>query len=62
MVNDAVNLKPPGPMKAFWFAFRENKGAVVGATIVLLVVFCAVFCLRPVIRLCREVGDVDPGK
>lgn len=43
MVNEAVNLKPPGPMKAFWFAFRENKGAVVGATIVLLVVFCAVF-------------------
>ena len=34
---------PPGPLRAFWRAFRENRGAVLGLTIVTLIVFIAVF-------------------
>ena len=34
---------PPGPFAAFWFAFRENKGAVVALAVVSLIVFLAVF-------------------
>jgi dipeptide transport system permease protein len=43
MVAEPVNLKPPGPALAFWNAFRENRGAVIGAAVVLLVVLCAIF-------------------
>jgi dipeptide transport system permease protein len=34
---------PAGALRAFWYSFRENKGAVVGSIVVGLVVFCAVF-------------------
>jgi dipeptide transport system permease protein len=34
---------PPGPLKAFWNAFRENRGAVTGLVILSLIVLCAVF-------------------
>jgi dipeptide transport system permease protein len=34
---------PPGPLLAFWRAFRENRGAVLGLVIVSLVVFLAIF-------------------
>ena len=35
-------LAQPGPLRAFWFAFRENKGAVLGLSLVLLVVGLAI--------------------
>ena len=34
---------PPGPFRAFWRAFRENRGAVLGLAVVCIVVFVAVF-------------------
>jgi dipeptide transport system permease protein len=46
MVDDplaAAVLAQPSPLRAFWGAFRENKGAVVGLTLVLMVVALAVF-------------------
>jgi dipeptide transport system permease protein len=39
----AVRRAPPGPFMAFWHAFRENRGAVVGLTVVALIVFMAIF-------------------
>jgi dipeptide transport system permease protein len=38
---------PPGPMRAFWLAFRENRGAVVGLIVVILI--CAIAIWAPVI-------------
>ena len=32
---------PPGPLKAFWNAFRENRGAVIGLGVVVFVVLVA---------------------
>jgi dipeptide transport system permease protein len=43
MAVDTVQMSPPGALKSFWYAFRENKGALVGSAVVLLVVFCALF-------------------
>ena len=43
MAVETLHIKPPGPALAFWHAFSENKGAVVGAAVVALVVFCAIF-------------------
>jgi dipeptide transport system permease protein len=43
MAVDTVQMNPPGALKSFWYAFRENKGALVGSAVVLLVVFCALF-------------------
>jgi dipeptide transport system permease protein len=45
----AINIQvaPPGPVRAFWNAFRENRGAVVGLIVVVLI--CAVAILAPVI-------------
>ena len=34
---------PPSPLRAFWAAFSENRGAVVGLAIVTLVVLLAIF-------------------
>ncbi|MDP8995970.1 MAG: ABC transporter permease subunit [Pseudomonadota bacterium] len=34
---------PPSPFVAFWHAFRENRGAVIGLCVVILVVFGGVF-------------------
>ncbi len=43
MVAEPLALSPPGALRAFWFAFRENRGAVIGAAIVTLVIICAIF-------------------
>ena len=34
---------PPGPLAEFWHYFRENKGAVAGLAVVLLLIFLAAF-------------------
>jgi dipeptide transport system permease protein len=36
-------LAQPSPLSAFWSAFRENKGAVVGLSLVLVVIGLALF-------------------
>jgi dipeptide transport system permease protein len=43
MVAETLRVSPPSASQAFWFAFRENRGAVVGAIIVGIVVLCAIF-------------------
>ena len=35
--------KPPGRLLAFWRSFRENRGAVLGLTVVSIVIFIALF-------------------
>ncbi|MFO1171732.1 MAG: ABC transporter permease subunit [Hyphomicrobiaceae bacterium] len=35
--------KPPGPMRAFWNAFSENRGAVIGLILVCLIILMALF-------------------
>src|SRR5690242_13619256 len=35
--------KPPGRLLAFWRSFRENRGAVLGLTVVSIVIFIAIF-------------------
>jgi dipeptide transport system permease protein len=49
MPSDAamVQTAPPGPMRAFWLAFRENRGAVAGLIVVALI--CAIAILAPVL-------------
>lgn len=50
MPSDAVApavLAPPGPFRAFWNAFRENRGAVVGLVFVVFV--CLVALLAPLL-------------
>ncbi len=37
-----VPTAPPSSMAAFWHAFRENKGAVVGATVAILIALVAI--------------------
>jgi dipeptide transport system permease protein len=36
-------LSQPGPLRALWIAFRENKGAVLGLALVMTVVALAIF-------------------
>jgi dipeptide transport system permease protein len=43
MAVEALQSAPPGAFRSFWNAFRENKGALAGAAVVLLIVLCAVF-------------------
>jgi dipeptide transport system permease protein len=43
MAVETLSSTPPGAFRSFWFAFRENRGAVIGAAIVALIVFCAIF-------------------
>ena len=38
----AVTPVPPRPLRAFWLAFLENRGAVIGLTIVLMIVLLAI--------------------
>ncbi|MFO1033523.1 MAG: ABC transporter permease subunit [Hyphomicrobiales bacterium] len=38
----APALAPPGPFRAFWEAFRENRGAVAGMILVLLILAIAI--------------------
>ena len=35
--------KPPGPMRAFWNSFSENRGAVIGLVLVCLILLMALF-------------------
>jgi len=37
-----AQAKPPGPFRAFWSAFSENRGAVIGLIVVTLVVVIAI--------------------
>ena len=39
----AIATAPPGPFTAFWRAFRENRGAVIGLAVVATIVIVAVF-------------------
>ena len=39
----SVQPAPPGPLTAFWRAFRDNRGAVIGLSVVCFIVFLAVF-------------------
>ena len=39
----SANPAPPGPFRAFWRAFRENRGAVIGLTVVSLIFLIAIF-------------------
>jgi dipeptide transport system permease protein len=43
MVAEALNPAPPSALLSFWHCFRENRGAVLGAIIVGLVILCAIF-------------------
>ena len=36
-------MAPPSPFAAFWSAFRENRGAVIGLVVVMLVVLAGIF-------------------
>lgn len=39
----AAEAPPPGPFKEVWLAFAENKGAVAGLVVILIVAFVAIF-------------------
>ena len=39
----AVRAAPPGPFIAFWYAFRENRGAIAGLIAVAVIVLTAIF-------------------
>ena len=43
MVAETISPAPPSALRAFWYSFRENRGAVIGAIIVGLVILCAIF-------------------
>jgi dipeptide transport system permease protein len=44
MVTEALKMAaPPGPLLSFWRSFRENRGAVIGLSVVCFVVFIAIF-------------------
>lgn len=43
MAVEALSHAPPGPFLAFWRAFRENRGAVIGFAVVCTVILCAIF-------------------
>lgn len=36
-------IAPPSPLLSFWRSFRENRGAVMGLVVVVLVIFVAIF-------------------
>ena len=46
MPSDAIikaTFAPPGPLRAFWNSFSENRGAVIGLCVVAFIVFIALF-------------------
>ena len=43
MAVEALIASPPNALQSFWYSFRENRGAVIGALIVGLVILCAIF-------------------
>jgi dipeptide transport system permease protein len=40
---DPLPPAPPSPALAFWYAFRENRGAVIGMAVVAFIVLLAIF-------------------
>ena len=42
-VEPAPTEAPPGPLREFWQYFRENKGAVAGLAVIVLIVLTAIF-------------------
>ena len=40
---EATTAAPPGPFREFWYYFRENKGAVAGLAVLMVVLLSAVF-------------------
>ncbi len=38
-----TTIAPPGPLRAFWNAFRENRGAVIGLAFVVVIGLIALF-------------------
>lgn len=38
-----VQAAPPGPLAELWRDFRRNRGAIIGLTIVVALVLCAIF-------------------
>ena len=43
MTSEAIQLAPPTPLAAFWRAFSENRGAVLGLIVVCLVLLAGIF-------------------
>ncbi|MDV7142769.1 ABC transporter permease subunit [Tropicimonas sp. TH_r6] len=43
MVETTQSVERPGRLKEFWYYFRENRGAVIGLYVFLMVFFVAVF-------------------
>jgi dipeptide transport system permease protein len=43
MAAETLVMVPPTPLRAFWYSFRENRGAVIGLVVVCVVVFIALF-------------------
>ena len=43
LAGPAAPAAPPGPLTAFWRAFRENRGAVAGMIVVVTILLVAVF-------------------
>ena len=52
MAASELTLAPPSALMAFWYSFRENRGAVIGAGIVGFVILCAI--------LASAVAPYDP--
>jgi dipeptide transport system permease protein len=42
-LSDRASYAAPGQLRAFWLAFQENRGAVIGLIIVLLITSLAIF-------------------
>ena len=63
-VSIATSHVPPGPLIAFWRAFRENKGAVAGLCVVLFIVSLALLAdflpLHSPIEQYRDVTRLPP--
>ena len=41
--NEVAAATPPGPFREFWHYFSENKGAVAGLIVIIIVLFAALF-------------------
>ncbi len=42
-IPEAAVAAPPGPLREFWYYFSENKGAVAGLFVIIVVLLAAVF-------------------
>ena len=43
LIDEALPPAPPSPWRAFWAAFGENRGAVIGLAVVTFIVLLAIF-------------------